>query len=222
MQMIVVGCGRMGSELAYRLYSKGISTVVMDISEKAFQNLPADFRGRTVVGDALNRDALERADIRSADGLAAVTSNDALNAVVARVAQIVYQVPTVVVCNFDSHLRPVLEIFGLQHVSASSWGAQRIEEMLHQQETRTVFSAGNGELELYEFTIPAELAGWKLGELLPEQECVLAALTRAGRAQLAEKDFVLQQGDVLLVSATFEGSQRLHANLHNGRKSSGG
>jgi len=222
MQMIVVGCGRVGSELAYRLYSRGVSTVVMDVSEKAFQNLPADFRGRTVVGDALNRDSLERADIRSADGLAAVTSNDALNAVVARVAQIVYHVPTVVVRNFDSHLRPVLEIFGLQHVSASSWGAQRIEEMLHQQETRTVFSAGNGEIELYEFTIPAELTGWKLGELLPEQECVLAALTRAGRAQLADKDFVLQQGDILLVGATFEGSQKLHFNLRNGRKSKGG
>lgn len=216
MQYIVIGCGRVGAELAYRLFIRGNSAVVIDISESAFHNLPVDFRGRTVVGDAMSRDVLVRAGIEDAGGMAVVTSNDAINAVVARIAQEVYHVPIIAVRNFDSHLRPVLEVFGLQLVSSSSWGAQRIEEILYQQETRAVFSAGNGEVELYEFAVPPGWNGHLLEEFMPGKECAVAALTRGGRAVLPGPNFILEEGDLLLVSATLEGSQALHRKLNNG------
>lgn len=213
MQMIVIGCGRVGAELAYRLYQKGHMVVVVDVDDTAFQNLPVDFRGRTVEGEALNQEVLRRAGITEADGLAAVTSSDSVNVVVGHLAQDEYHVPVVVVRNYDSHWRTVHEIFGLQVVSSSSWGAQRIEEMLYQQSTRTVFSAGNGEVELYEFALQQEWDGRLLADLLPSKECVMVALTRAGRAILPERDFVLNQGDLLLVSATLDGSQALLSRL---------
>jgi len=218
MKMIVVGCGRVGAELAYRLVFKNNSVVVIDQSESAFNNLPQNFRGRTVVGEALSQDVLHRAGIEDADGLAVVTSNDPINAVVAHIGRDVYEVPSVVVRNFDSRWRSLHEIFGLQVVSSSSWGAQRIEELLYQQETRTVFSAGNGEVELYEFSIVSDWDGRQIGELIPEKECVLAALTRAGRAFLPDRNFILRDGDVILVSATLEGSDNMKYRL---RKANG-
>ena len=48
MNVIVVGCGRVGSELAYNLYKRGQKVVVLDRDPDAFKNLPADFRGRTL------------------------------------------------------------------------------------------------------------------------------------------------------------------------------
>ena len=60
----------MGAELAMRLFHNGHSVVVVDNAENAFQNLPTDFRGRTVHGEALNNDVLQRAGIEEADGVA--------------------------------------------------------------------------------------------------------------------------------------------------------
>ena len=215
MNMIVIGCGRVGSELAYRLYQKGNKVVIVDLSEDTFHNLPNDFRGRTVQGDALNQEVLLRADIENADGLAAVTSSDTINAVVAHLAREIYAVPSIVVRNFNSRWRSMLEVFGLQIVVSSSWGAQRMEELLYQQQTRTVFSAGNGEVELYEFAVGGEWDGHRLADLVDTKFCVPAALTRAGRAVLPDADTLLKEGDVVLVSATLEGSEALRLRLNH-------
>lgn len=213
MDVIVVGCGRVGSELAYRVYQKGHRVTVVDSNEASFQNLSPDFRGRTVEGEALNQIVLKRAGIESADGLAAVTNSDTLNVAVAHVARRVYEVPNVVVRNYDAGLRGLHEVFGLQVVSSTSWGAQRVEEMLYHQEMRSVFSAGNGEVEVYEFTVPPAWNDHGLGEILPEQDCRPVALTRAGNAIMADNKTVLNSGDIVLVSATFDGIATLRQRL---------
>ena len=217
-KVIVIGCGRVGAELAHRLAQRGNKVTVVDLKAEAFHNLPVDFRGRIVEGEALNKEVLERAGISEADGLAVVTSNDPLNAAVAHVARESYNVPTVVVRNFDSRWRSMHEIFGHQVVSSSSWGAQRVEEMLYQQETRTIFSAGNGEVEIYEFTIRENWQGQTIQELLPERDCVIVALSRAGRALIPEQNYVMQEGDVVTVSATLDGSEQLRSRLLSGPK----
>jgi trk system potassium uptake protein len=213
MNIIVIGCGRVGAELAARLSLQGHMVVVVDQDEDAFNNLPVDFRGRTVEGEALSQEVLRRAGITEAHGLAAVTSNDSANAVIAHLARTEFKVPVVVVRNFDSRWRSVHEAFGHQVVSPSSWGAQRIEEMLYQQEMSAVFWAGNGEVELYEFTVPDNWEGKSCCALLPESGCILVALTRGGRAMLPDCAIQLQAGDQLLVSATLEGSVALREHL---------
>ena len=78
---------------------------------------------------------LHRAGIEQADGLAAVTSSDSVNAVVGHVARTVYRVPNVVTRNYDPRWRPLHEAFGLQMVSSATWGAQRLEELLEHGES---------------------------------------------------------------------------------------
>jgi len=205
MEVIVIGCGRVGAELAYHLFKQGHHVCVVDQNEKAFVGLPIDFHGRALGGDALNQIVLRRAGIETADGVAVVTASDMTNAVVGHVAQTIFKVPSVVVRNFDTRNRFIYDVFNLQVVSPSHWGAQRIEEMLYGQQERTVFSAGNGEVELYELMIPPAWEGKRLNELIPTQGCTPAALTRAGRAVLPVLDTELRPGDFLLVSATLEG-----------------
>lgn len=202
MNVIVVGCGRVGAELAYRLYQKGSQVVVLDIEPTAFNNLPPDFRGRTVEGEGLSEDVLHRAEIERADGLAAVTNSDPVNAVVAHVAHTVYHVPKVVVRNYDSRWESLHEIFGLPVVSSTVWGAQRIEELLHHGDTRLVFSAGNGEVSLYEFSVPASAQGRTLQEVFPEDQCRVMAVTRDGRAMLPSDTFRFEDDDIIHLSAT--------------------
>jgi trk system potassium uptake protein len=214
MNFIVVGCGRVGAELCYHLFRSGHQVVVVDINKESFNRLHPDFRGRTLEGEGLAEGVLERAGIREADGLAAVTNSDTLNAVVAHAARTIYNIPNVVARNYDPNLRAVIESFGLQMVSSTFWGAQRVEELLMNPSQRMVYSAGNGEVEVYEVQIPEEWNGHTLAELLdPLQQCYPVALSRAGRALLPERGITLQTDDLLNVSSTDEGVGALMARL---------
>lgn len=206
MNFIVVGCGRVGAELCYHLFRSGHQIVVVDSRREAFNRLNPNFRGRTLEGEGLAESVLERAGIEKADGLAAVTNSDTLNAVVAHTARAFYNVPNVVARNYDPSLRSVIEAFGLQTVGSTYWGAQRVEELLMNPSQRAVYSAGNGEVEVYEVVIPEPWNGKTLGELLkPVPQCFPVAHSRAGRASLPESETALQTGDLLTVSSTFEG-----------------
>ena len=214
MNFIVVGCGRVGAELCYHLFSRGHQVVVVDINKESFNRLHPDFRGRTLEGEGLAEGVLERAGIREADGLAAVTNSDTLNAVVAHAARTLYDVPNVVARNYDPNLRSIIEAFGLQTVGSTYWGAQRVEELLMNPSQRMVYSAGNGEVEVYEVQIPDEWNGLTLGELLePLKNCFPVALSRAGKAFLPEMGTMLQSGDLLNFSSTFEGMGEMMARL---------
>jgi trk system potassium uptake protein TrkA len=134
------------------------------------------------------------------------------------VARAAYHVPNVVVRNYDPSWRPLHEAFGLQVISSASWGAQRLEELLYHAEIRTVFSAGNGEVEIYEFSVPEAWHGRSLQELLPEGQCLAVALTRAGRAILPSDEMLLEAGDVVLLSATADGIEVLRQQLSSAQE----
>jgi len=218
MKTIVVGCGRIGATLAYSLYKRGHEVSVVDDNPNSFYNLPADFQGRIHEGDALNHDVLMRTGIASCDALASVTNNDALNAVVAYIAKVEYNVPNILARNYDPDLRAVFEAFDIQVVSSTSWGAQRIEELMTDGGFRTVFSAGNGEIEVYELVIPAEWHGKTLQDLIPCSTCKPISLTRAGRAFLPEMNTEIHSGDILNVAATFDGINETRAQLRQAEK----
>ncbi|HSO13574.1 MAG TPA: TrkA family potassium uptake protein [Anaerolineales bacterium] len=214
MNFIVIGCGRVGAELAYHLFKSGHQVVVVDVNKQAFNRLHPDFRGRTLEGEGLAENVLERAGVREADGLAAVTNSDALNAVVSHAAREYFDVPVVVARNYDPSLRGLIEAFGLQSVGSTTWGAQRVEELLINPSEKMVYSAGNGEVEVYEIRIPEEWNDRTLDELLgPLKECRPVALTRAGRSSLPDAGTRLQTGDLLNVSSTFQGIGELTACL---------
>ncbi len=215
MKVVVVGCGRVGSTLAYQLFQKGHQVTVVDQLAAAFENLPADFGGRTVEGDVLDQDVLRRAGLTEAEGLAAVTNVDSVNAVVAYVARTVYNLPNVVVRNYDPRWRLVYEAFALQLVSSASWSAQRIEELLSESALRAVFSAGNAEVQIYEMAVPAGWEGHRLQELLPEGTCLTVALARAGRAVLPGGNTLLEAGDIVYLSSTLEGVEAIRRRLEN-------
>ncbi|NJC98952.1 MAG: portal protein [Anaerolineales bacterium] len=219
MNFIIVGCGRVGAELSYHLFKSGHQVVVVDVNRQAFNRLHPDFRGRTLEGEGLAENVLERAGVREADGLAAVTNSDSLNAVVSHAAREFYNVPVVIARNYDPNLRGVIEAFGLQAVGSTIWGAQRVEELLVNPKEKVVYSAGNGEVEIYEIRVPDAWNDRTLGELMDALKgCRPVALTRAGRSSLPEADVKLQTDDLLNVSSTFEGIGALTARLSGKRK----
>jgi trk system potassium uptake protein len=209
MKVIVVGCGRLGAELAFRLFQRGHDVTVIDQIAAAFHNLHPLFRGRTLEGEVLNQDVLHRAGVEHAEGLAAVTNSDTLNAVVAHVARTVYHVPHVVARNYNPRWSPLHEAFGLRAVSSTTWGAQRIEELLYEAEVHPVWSSGNGVVDVYEFVVPEHYQGRLLHEVLPKGSYVVVAHTRGGEALSPVDTNPLEPGDVIYLSPSPERREAL-------------
>jgi trk/ktr system potassium uptake protein len=221
MNIIIVGCGRVGVELALALHQNHTVSVI-DRNARAFDRLGLHFSGRTIQGHGMDRTALERAGIETAQALAAVTSSDNVNAIVARVARDFYQVNHVVARLYNPRRAPIYEKLNLQTVSSSSWGAHRIEQLLVHPGMQSVSSAGNGEVQVYELTVPLEWNGRKLSELIPMEYAIPVALARHGKGLLPRPEMTLESQDIVQVSSMPEGvkilRERIHENGNGHRK----
>ncbi len=72
---------------------------------------------------------------------------------------------------------------------------------------------GNGEVEIYELAVPEACRGRSLQDLLPADQCLAVAVTRAGRAMLPSPEVRLEPGDIVHLSATLAGIQALRQRL---------
>jgi len=213
MRVIVVGCGRVGSTLASQLDKKKYLVTVIDKEASAFDNLPVAFLGRTIVGDVLARDVLNRAEIKDADALASVTNSDTLNALIAHIARTEYKVSKVVARNYDPRQRPLQEAFDIPVISSASWGAERIEDMFSDVPLHPIFSDPNAMVEIYQLEVPEDWRGRTIDALLPQDRCHVLSWTRAGlRLDISDKQS-LETGDLIYLYADQEEIQMLRDRL---------
>ncbi|MGH9321882.1 MAG: potassium channel family protein [Vicinamibacteria bacterium] len=213
MYVIVVGCGRVGSELAHRLFRQGHEVTIIDEVGASFRNLHPDYRGRTIEGSVLSEEVLRRAETFRADGLAAVTNSDTVNAVVGHAARELFGMRNVVVRNFNPRLLPLHLSFRHRVVSSTVWGAERIETLLYHPEQQTLLTLGARDIEVFELRLTAPWSGRTVSELLAGIEAVPVTLTRAGISQLARPETELEDGDLLQVAATAGVLEGLQARL---------
>jgi trk system potassium uptake protein TrkA len=217
MNVIIVGCGRVGVELAHTLH-KEHSVTVIDKNARAFDQLGLDFLGHTTQGDALDRKALQRAGVETAEALAAVTSLDNVNAIVARISRDVFHVQRVVARVYKPSRVPIYQKLELETVSSSSWAAQRIKQLMTHPGLTSLSISGEGEVQYYEMKVPGEWAGRRLSAFLPEGIAVPAIVSRNGRGLLPSLDMIAEQGDVLQLSATTEGANLLRKAIRSTEK----
>ena len=208
MRVIIVGCGRMGSELAARI-ADGHEVTVVDRDPRAFARLPAGFRGRTVEGIGFDRDVLLRAGVESSDALAALTAGDNANIVTARVARNVFRVPAVVARVYDPRRAEVYRRLGLQTVSTTAWGVTRATQLLLHRELNVIRSLGEGEVELVEQEVPSHWVGRTAGQVSAPGEISVTAILRRETALLPARDTVFQQGDVAVILVVPHARRRL-------------
>ena len=101
MNVIIVGCGRVGSHLATLLSEDGHNVYIIDKSDLAFNELGRDYNGNTVKGSGYDQETLELANVRNCDALAAVTNDDNVNMMVACVASDIFGVKHVITRLFN-------------------------------------------------------------------------------------------------------------------------
>jgi trk system potassium uptake protein TrkA len=98
---LVIGCGRVGSNVSKRLAADGWDVTVIDEREEALQRLGAGWQGKFVMGHGMDSTVLRRAGIEDADAVVVSTNGDNTNIVVGQVAQRRFGVRCVVVRLLD-------------------------------------------------------------------------------------------------------------------------
>ncbi len=136
MNVIIMGCGRLGSRIATMLERQGHAVTIIDISEASFRRLPEGFGGRRIVGNGMDQSTLERAGISTADAFIAVTQGDNRNYFASQVAREIYGVRRVLCRVYDPVREGIFRDLGIETFSPTSYGAQVMVDMLLNEPAR--------------------------------------------------------------------------------------
>jgi trk system potassium uptake protein TrkA len=217
MHVIVVGCGRLGSELAIELDRTGHSVAIIDKNRRGFQRyLPERWSGRAVLGFGFDRDSLEQADIKRADAVAAVTGGDNSNIMTARIARETYEIANVVARIQDPRRAAIYQRLGIATVASVAWATDQVMRRLNPEAHTVEWTDANGAVSMIEVSLPAVWAGQKLAPLSAGDRFRVVAISRGGSARLSTEDAIGQEGDILHLMVQRDFRNELDALLDHG------
>lgn len=209
MQIIIMGCGRVGSQTANLLSEAGHKISIIDIDPKSFNRLGKSFNGQTVLGFGYDKDVLEKAGVEEADAFAALTPGDNRNIVGALIAKREYKVPIVVARIYDPVRAIVYNKLGITTISPTRWAANKIKELICHNDINSQISLGNGEVEIIEIEVPHGIAGFTYEKINVPGEIMVTAVTRLGRAFVPVVGSEIKEGDIMHVSVASESIPKL-------------
>ncbi len=213
MHVVVVGCGRVGSELAVALERDGNTVAVIDKNRQTLLRLPERFSGRAILGFGFDRDHLEQAGIKEAGALAAVTSGDNTNILTARIARESYGIENVVARIYDPRRAVIYQRLGIPTVASVAWTTDQALRKLTPEKSVVEWSDPTGGIDLIERMLPERWAGKKLVDLDGGDRFHVVSIVRAGRSRLFAPELVGQEGDVLHIAVMRESSDLLESRL---------
>jgi trk system potassium uptake protein len=213
MHVIVVGCGRVGSEVALNLAGTEHDVIVIDRRLEAFRRLGDDFKGTTMVGVGFDRDVLTEAGITPNCAVAAVTSGDNSNILIARVARETFGVKHVVARIYDPRRASIYERLGIATVASVAWTSARVLRHLLASESTPDWIDPSARFTIVERRVSASAAGLSVANVEAASSGRVAVMGRFGEASIPTPGTLLQEDDVLHVVIPADSGALLDAAL---------
>jgi len=130
MKVVIMGCGRVGAELAALLDSEKYQVTILDVNSRSFSRLIPTFKGNALIGDGTDEDSLRKAGIEEADAFIALTQGDNRNVMAAQIAKYIFKVPKVICRIYDPLRGELYQNLGLEAISPTTVFAQLLKERL--------------------------------------------------------------------------------------------
>ena len=178
MNILIIGCGMVGSELAAELDMHGHDVSIVD-KDGHFELLPDDFSGFTTIGVPIDQDVLKRAGIGSCDALCAVTDNDNMNIMVTQIASKVFGVPKVFARIRDISKGEIFESLGIHTVCPTRLVVNAARAAIEEDTCTTEeLSFENHNVRFTTMDVPESLIGDMPEDITYEQGEVLFGVIR--------------------------------------------
>jgi trk system potassium uptake protein TrkA len=209
MKIIIMGCGRVGSQVSQLLVRHGDQVTVIDHDDNAIARLGLDFKGKIVHGLGFDKNILLEAGVETAEGFVAASSSDNANIVAARIARNIFRVPRVVARLYDPVRAEVYQRLGLTTISSTAWGAERIVEVVTHADLDVIHVFRDGGTTMVRVEAPARLNGRHVAQMNIPGEVSVTALTRNDRTFIPVSGTEFQEGDVIYLAVIPSAMDRL-------------
>ncbi len=217
MYVIIVGCGRVGAELAKLLSGEGHDVVIIDKSRDSFNRLGDSFNGLTMVGNGFDLALLKQGGIEKADAFCAVTNGDNTNLISAQVAKKIFRVPKVLARVYDPQRAHIYAALGLDIIS----GTMLFSAMLRDKIIESRFSSyliESKDLGVIEIEVKDSLVGKTIQDINIPGDFIVVAVRRMQGVIIPEPKTVLKTKDTLMGVVKVSSLQEVREKFHLGEK----
>lgn len=202
MNILIVGCSRVGASLASEMSERGYDVSVMGRKSDSLERLDDKFSGLTFTGVPIDNDDLIKAGIESCDAVCAVTDDDNVNLMVAQIAKNVHNVRLVLTQILDPEKAEAYEQDGINPICSTGLTLDAFISALEGYNEEQILEFGSHRVKFYSMPIPKEFIGMKAMEIQYETDEVLyAIINEGGKFNLIEHyNVLLKEGDTLIFS----------------------
>jgi len=197
MHIIIVGCGRVGSELANLLSQEGNDVVVIDKNAASFERLGRTFNGLTLLGNGFDLRLLKQAGVEKADAFCAVTNGDNTNLVSAQVAKKIFKVPKVIARIYDPHRAQIYSTLGLDIISGTVLFASMLRDKIIESRFSSYLIEAK-DLGVIEIEVKNGLAGNTIQDVNMPGEFLVVAIRTMHGVVIPQPDTVIKEKDILM------------------------
>ncbi len=213
MNVIIVGCGRVGSELAKLLSNEGHNVVIIDKNPAAFDRLGGSFNGLTLTGNGFDTELLKQAGIEKCDAFCSVTNGDNTNLISAQAAKKIFKVPKVIARVYDPQRAHIYAALGMDVISGTILFASMLRDKIIESRFSS-YLIETKDLGVIEIEVEKELAGMTIKDINIPQELLVVAIRRLDGVIIPEPDTVLRSKDTLMAVVKVASLKKIKGKLN--------
>lgn len=200
MQIIVIGCGKVGTRFAHVSSEEGHDVVIVDSDSSSFKALDPDFDGITITGVPIDQDVLKKAGIETADVFAALTPDDNINIMACQVAKEIFKVPKVIARIYDPAREQVFHEFGLKTICPTKMTVDVIKAMVVSEPKTSLHTIGNTTLTYNYVKAQNTYYGKKMSAVKVKENSFVFGVIQNGSFYFSNEDITINQGDTLVIA----------------------
>ena len=205
MNIIIVGCGNIGENLANELNETGNNITVIDLDRKKVQDIAERYDVMGVVGNGATHTAQRDAGITTADLLIAVTDSDELNLLCCIVAKKEGNCKTIARIKnpiYTSETAYLKDELGLEMViNPEMETAEEIARILKFPAAIKIDSFAGGKVEIMKYRLPdgSPICDMSVRDVVMKLHCdiLFCAIERDSEVYIAKGDFTFRSGDII-------------------------
>ena len=197
MNIMIVGCGRVGSQLAVLLSQEGHNVTIIDKNVDSFKRLGGTFNGVTAVGNAFDEKLLRELKIDKQDAFVSVTSGDNTNLMASQIARKMFKVPRVIARVYDPERADIYKKFDLDIISGTVLVAAMIRDKIIENRF-TGYLVETGELGVIEIIADKHLEGKRVGDMNMPDEFSVVVIERKKKVIITETFTKIELGDKIM------------------------